>query len=116
MKKIYNRSSGVQSFLDQRDYLLANSHMWINGKDEEVAMTSMDATYQLNCMNWLNICLEELSLEDESTNDVIRPLVVSKMEEFIELFPISLKRETSKLKEEIKKKYNKIIKEYNELR
>lgn len=101
----------IQKYLKGRDYLLSDNYNWINEKNEEIAIASMDAEYQLNCMNWLAICLAKLTVESEDVKIEMKPLIISKMGEFEELFQLSIKKESDTLS--CKEKYKKIKQKFN---
>lgn len=112
MNDIEYDSQDIQNFLNGRDYLLADGYNWINGQNKEIAITSMDARYQLNCMNWLVICLNDLEEETEEVKNEMKPLIINKMEEFKEIFPVVLKKEEKKFKDSYKEKFKETKKEF----
>ncbi|SHJ74938.1 hypothetical protein SAMN02745163_02504 [Clostridium cavendishii DSM 21758] len=104
----------IQEYLEGRDYLLSDSYNWINGENKEIAITSMDAIYQINCMKWLAICLDDLIVESEEVKSKMQPLIIAKMEEFKELFLLAIKKEKDPLKSSYKEKYKAIKKEFKD--
>lgn len=100
----------VNNFLKGRKYLLSETYSWIDGKDQEISMTSMEAQYQINCSKWLLIALKQLKELDEETQDELLPYLEEKMAEFKEIFPIVLKRESKK--SDLKNKFTAIVKEF----
>lgn len=105
-------SQDIRNFLEGRDYLLADGYNWINGKER--AITSMNAGHQLNCMNWLIFCLSDLEEETEEVKYEMEPIIINKMEEFKEIFPVVLNKEEKKLKDSYEEKFKEINKEFKE--
>lgn len=107
-------SLDILEFLKGRDYLLSQAYLWINGQGYEIAITSMPARYQLNCINWLVICLEDLQEEIDEVKDEMKPLIINKMENFKEIFPIVVKKETAQLRDDHKEQYKELKNSFKE--
>lgn len=105
MKVLENTNPEIKKFLEGRAYLLSERYCWINGKDEVIAIQSMDAYYQINCMNWLLISLKELQSCEQETKITLEPLIKEKMDEFIEGFLNVLNKENSVERSHLIQKY-----------
>lgn len=104
----------IKEYLKGRDYLLADRYNWIDGKNEEIAITWMGAYHQINCMNWLAMCLHDLVIESEEVKNEMKPLIIDKMEEFKELFTLSIKKESEPLRSSCKEKYKEVKKKFKD--
>lgn len=113
IKRSYD-SPEIPEFLKGRDYLLSNKYNWINGASQEISITSMVVGHQLNCINWLVICLDDLAKGSDELRSEMLPLVIAKMEDFKELFPLVVKREGEPLKSLCKDKYKVLKKEFKD--
>lgn len=111
MTEQYYDSKEIQMYLKGREFLLSDKYNWITESDKEIAIASMNSRYQINCMKWLVICLDKLKTESEEVKSEVLPLIVNKMEEFKELFPLSIKKEKNAL--QFKENYKEIKKEFN---
>lgn len=107
-------SQKIHDFLKGRDYLLAVENCWVNGEGREIAIISMDARYQLNCMKWLIMCLEDLEGESEEVKDEMKPLIITKMDDFKDIFPIVVKKEGEQLRISFKEKYKEMKRSFKE--
>ncbi len=106
--KCVSDSEDIRKFLLGREYLTSDEHQWIDGKNQVFAMTSMDASYQLNCMRWMVKNLQDLKLEDEDVVKAVKPLVIEKMKEFKDVFKLALKKVQTPLKGRYKKDFNDV--------
>lgn len=108
------KSPNILEFLEGKDYLLAQELYWINEQGKQIAINSMDSKYQLNCIEWLIICLDDLLGEIDEVKDEVKPLIINKMEDFIEKFPIVVKKEREQLKFAYKAQYKELERTFKE--
>jgi hypothetical protein len=114
MININYTSPNILEFLEGRDYLLAKELYWINGQGQQIAINSMDSKYQLDCIKWLVMCLDDLLAEVDEVKDKMKPLIINKMENFIEKFPIVVKKESEQLSFAYKTQYKELEKNFKE--
>ncbi|MGD7021762.1 hypothetical protein ACQCVK_04165 [Rossellomorea vietnamensis] len=115
MRSFKSSNKQVTKLISGRNYLIADSYNWINGRDQEISMTSMDAQYQISCAKWLVTCLGEIEGVGEEAQMELLPLIRSKMNEFEEIFPLALKREDERSRLSRQQDFDETVEKFKNL-